>query len=352
MNASMPIPPQARRTPAVTGRRRRTKSAVAGGKRGFTLVELLTVIAIIAILTAIILPVFSAVKENARRTACISNMQQMYQAIRQYELDNRKYPDFLLGPALQANGNQCATNTYGGTITGIPMTSGTACTMQQAAGQGLLGGQYLDPADNSKLWMYAGGLYPEYIKSLETFHCPNNTEDLGGMDIQNNPATASAIRPIVGTTATDPSSDNTSPSAFQTVSYYKYDSYDANPDISGGTLNRNKWQTRYSRLWTRVRSGIGTDKLPQNPPVSPDTVDTYNSYRNQLNWRAPSGDTYVTMCTYHAPKGKVTVLWLSGSAKVVDVNKLKSYDGSNANNPNLTGTSGNDYDMYKLGPGD
>ncbi|MBC8142981.1 MAG: prepilin-type N-terminal cleavage/methylation domain-containing protein, partial [Armatimonadetes bacterium] len=70
-------------------------------QRGFTLIELLTVIAIIAILAAIIFPVFGAVQENARRTSCMTNLKQLSTAARQYELDNRRLPDFLMTPALK-----------------------------------------------------------------------------------------------------------------------------------------------------------------------------------------------------------------------------------------------------------
>ena len=56
--------------------------------RGFTLIELLVVIAIISILAAILFPVFQKVRENARRTACISNGRQIGLAVRQYLQDS------------------------------------------------------------------------------------------------------------------------------------------------------------------------------------------------------------------------------------------------------------------------
>ena len=54
---------------------------------GFTLIELLVVIAIIAILAAILFPVFQRVRENARRTACLSNMKQLGLGVVQYTQD-------------------------------------------------------------------------------------------------------------------------------------------------------------------------------------------------------------------------------------------------------------------------
>ncbi len=43
----------------------------------FTLIELLVVIAIIAILAAILFPVFARARENARRSSCQSNLKQI-----------------------------------------------------------------------------------------------------------------------------------------------------------------------------------------------------------------------------------------------------------------------------------
>lgn len=55
--------------------------------RGFTLVELLVVMAILAILSALLLPVLAQAREKARQTACASNLRQLAMAFLMYTSD-------------------------------------------------------------------------------------------------------------------------------------------------------------------------------------------------------------------------------------------------------------------------
>jgi prepilin-type N-terminal cleavage/methylation domain-containing protein len=58
-----------------------------GRRTGFTLVELLTVIAIISVLAALLFPVFATARGKAREISCISNLRQIGLAIKMYTQD-------------------------------------------------------------------------------------------------------------------------------------------------------------------------------------------------------------------------------------------------------------------------
>jgi len=116
-------------------------------RAAFTLIELLVVIAIIAVLAAILFPVFVRAKSQAKATQCVSNMKQMGLAISTYMSDNddmfpsavdptdkytpeiwSNFPDFqaripfmplmheVLAPYIKASDNFSSTAAAGGQV--------------------------------------------------------------------------------------------------------------------------------------------------------------------------------------------------------------------------------------------
>ena len=75
-------------------------------RNAFTLIELLVVIAIIAILAAILFPVFAQARESARKISCLSNTKQIGLALQMYATD---YDDTVVPNNNQVTGSASST---------------------------------------------------------------------------------------------------------------------------------------------------------------------------------------------------------------------------------------------------
>lgn len=110
---------------------------------GFTIIELLIVIAIIGIITAILFPVFSKAMEKSRQTKCLSNLRQLGMAMHMYAIDwNGHLPTVRVFEGGEGNpyGNWAGVTIYGG------------------------------PCDPRKGQIYS------YVNNVEVYLCPNRSD--------------------------------------------------------------------------------------------------------------------------------------------------------------------------------
>ncbi len=67
-------------------------AAKTRGSSGFTLIEVLVVIAIVGVLIAMLVPAVQAARESARRTRCTNHFKQIGLALLNYESAHRVFP--------------------------------------------------------------------------------------------------------------------------------------------------------------------------------------------------------------------------------------------------------------------
>jgi len=92
-------------------------------RSGFTLIEMLVVIAIIAVLAAILFPVFSRARASARKARCLSNLNQIGTAMKAYAAD---YGGYMV--------NWCVTHPAVAATAGWPAPPGDAIKNDPQAG--------------------------------------------------------------------------------------------------------------------------------------------------------------------------------------------------------------------------
>ena len=75
-----------------------TKSTRFAPQSGFTLVELLVVMAIVGVLMGLLLPAVQAAREAARRTACVNNLSQLAIAMHHHDFNVEHLPSGTINP--------------------------------------------------------------------------------------------------------------------------------------------------------------------------------------------------------------------------------------------------------------
>lgn len=134
------------------------KGVIMQTRKGFTLIELLVVIAIIAILMAILMPAMNRVKEQGRRSTCLSNLKQLTLGWIMYADEN---DDMLV------NGD---TGEYG---------------IHQDQTPWVLADWRSGMSEQQKIDAIKGGAMWPYVKSLQLYKCPTVTKIVRGGTHEN-----------------------------------------------------------------------------------------------------------------------------------------------------------------------
>ena len=112
----------------------------ASRKAGFTLVEIMIVVAIIGLLAAIAIPNFVKARTTSQQNACINNLRQYDGAVQQWALENKKtssdvYTLASLNPYIKlTSANALPACPAGGTYApGATVAATPTCTLSTVA---------------------------------------------------------------------------------------------------------------------------------------------------------------------------------------------------------------------------